>query len=107
MVAYQAETDLVRRCAPHYRRADDQARTLVQSMLANAGDIAVTGNELRVTFAPDRRARRAVHRNRRPRAARYAVAAPPPPHTSVSVNVWIIVCCCARTDLWKFRGYLR
>jgi hypothetical protein len=36
--------------APHYHRADDEARTLVQSMLANAGDIAVTATELRVTF---------------------------------------------------------
>ena len=52
MVAYQAETDLVRRIAPHYHRAVDEARTLVQSMLANAGDIAVTATELRVTFAP-------------------------------------------------------
>jgi transposase len=51
MVAYQAETDLVRRIRPHYRRADDEARTLVQSMLANSGDIAVTATELRVTFA--------------------------------------------------------
>ena len=32
MVAYQAETDLVRRIALHYHRADDEARTLVQSM---------------------------------------------------------------------------
>jgi hypothetical protein len=52
MVAYQAETDLVRRITPHYHRADDEARTLVQSMLANAGDIAVTATELCVTFAP-------------------------------------------------------
>jgi transposase len=52
MVAYQAETDLVRRIAPHYKRADDEARTLVQSMLADAADIAVTATELRVTFAP-------------------------------------------------------
>jgi hypothetical protein len=52
MVAYQAETDLVRQVGPHDRRADDEARTLVQSMLANAGDIAVTASELRITFAP-------------------------------------------------------
>jgi len=51
MVAYQVETDLVRRITPHYHRADDEARTLVQSVLANAGDIAVTATELRVTFA--------------------------------------------------------
>jgi transposase len=52
VVAYQTETDLVRRIAPHYRRADDEGRTLVQSMLANAADIAVTRDELRVTFVP-------------------------------------------------------
>jgi transposase len=52
MVAYQAETDLVRRLTPHYHRADDEARTLIHSALANAGDIAVTDTELRVTFAP-------------------------------------------------------
>ena len=52
MVAYQAETDLVRRITPRYHRADDEARTLVQSALANTGDIAVTATELRVTFAP-------------------------------------------------------
>ncbi|HEU4727468.1 MAG TPA: helix-turn-helix domain-containing protein [Kofleriaceae bacterium] len=52
MVAYQAETNLVRQIAPHYHRADDEARTLVQSMLANTGDIAVTATELRVTFVP-------------------------------------------------------
>jgi transposase len=52
MVAYQAESDLVRRISRHYRRADDEARTFVQSALANAGDIAVTATELRVTFAP-------------------------------------------------------
>jgi transposase len=52
MVAYQAETALVHRIAPHYRRADDEARTLVQSMLANTGDITATATELRVLFAP-------------------------------------------------------
>jgi transposase len=52
MLAFQAETDLVRRVTPHYRRADDEARTLIQSALANAGDIAVSATELRVTFSP-------------------------------------------------------
>jgi hypothetical protein len=52
MVAYQAESDLVRLISRHCRRADDEARRFVQSALANAGDIAVTATELRVTFAP-------------------------------------------------------
>jgi len=52
MVAYQAESDLVRRITPHYRRADDEGRTLVQAALAAAGDIQVTDTEIRVTLAP-------------------------------------------------------
>lgn len=41
----------MRRIGPHYRRADDEARTLVQSMLANTAGITVTATELRITFA--------------------------------------------------------
>ena len=52
MVAYQIESDLVRRVAPHYRRADDEGRTLVQSALADAGDIHVSDTEIRITLAP-------------------------------------------------------
>jgi len=52
MVAYQAESDLVRMVAPHYRRADDEGRTLVQSALADSADIEVTKHELRITLAP-------------------------------------------------------
>ena len=52
MVAYQAESDLVRLVAPHYRRAEQEGRSLIRSALANAGDIEVTEQELRVTFEP-------------------------------------------------------
>jgi len=54
MVAYQAESELVRAVAPHYRRADDEGRTLVQAALASAADIAVAADkrELRVILAP-------------------------------------------------------
>jgi len=54
MVAYQAESDLVRAVAPHYHRADDEGRTLVQSALASAADITVDAKkrELRVVLAP-------------------------------------------------------
>jgi hypothetical protein len=52
MVAYQAESDLVRTLAPHYRRVDDEGRTLIQSALNGAASIAVTKTELRVTLAP-------------------------------------------------------
>jgi transposase len=52
MVAYQAEGDLVRLVAPHYRRTDDEGRTLIQAALASTGDITVTGDELRVALEP-------------------------------------------------------
>lgn len=52
MVAYQAESDLVRLIQPHYRRADDEGRTLVQSILASAADLEVSSTELTVRVAP-------------------------------------------------------
>jgi transposase len=52
MVAYQAESDLLRAVTPHYSRADDEGRTLIQSALASDADLQVTENELRVTLAP-------------------------------------------------------
>lgn len=51
MVAYQIEGDLVRLVAPHYKRADQEGRTLVQAALASSADIEVTMDELRVTLA--------------------------------------------------------
>jgi len=52
MIAYQAESDIVRAISSHYQRADDEGRTLVQTALASAADLRVEGNELRVTLAP-------------------------------------------------------
>jgi len=52
MVAYQAESDLMHLVAPHYTRAADEGRTLVQSVLMSAADLHVTDDELRVTLAP-------------------------------------------------------
>ena len=52
IVAYQAESDLLRLVAPHYRRADEEGRTLIQSALASAADLEVTPSELQVTLAP-------------------------------------------------------
>ena len=51
MVAYQAESDLVRLVAPHYRRAEQEGRTLIQSALAAPADIEVTDSELRIFIA--------------------------------------------------------
>ena len=52
MVAYQAEGELVRLVGEHYRRAEDEGRTLVQTALASAADLIVTKTELRVVLAP-------------------------------------------------------
>ena len=52
MLAYQAESDLLRLVAPHYRRADQEGRTLLQSALASTADLQVADTELRVTLAP-------------------------------------------------------
>ena len=52
MVAYQAESDLARFVAPHYKRADQEGRTLIQSALASSADIDVIGTELRVRLEP-------------------------------------------------------
>jgi hypothetical protein len=52
MVAYQAESDLLRAVAPHYRRVEEEGRTLIQWALASAADLEVTATELRVTLAP-------------------------------------------------------
>jgi hypothetical protein len=60
MVAYQAESDLLRLVAPHYHRAADEGRTLIQSALASAADLQATKTELRVTLA----AQSSPHRTR-------------------------------------------
>ena len=52
MVAYQAESDLVNLVASQYKRVKDEGRTLIQSALADAADIEVTENELRIRLAP-------------------------------------------------------
>ena len=52
MVAYQAESDLLRLVGPHYRRVDEEGRTLIQAALASAADLQVTQRELRLTLAP-------------------------------------------------------
>ncbi len=52
MVAYQAESDLLRLLAPHYRRSEDEGRTLVQAVLASSGDLEVTETELHVVLQP-------------------------------------------------------
>ena len=48
MTAFQAESELVRLVGKHYRRAEDEGRTLVQAALASAADLIVTETELRI-----------------------------------------------------------
>jgi transposase len=52
MVAYQAEGDLLRLLSPHYRRTEQEGRTLIHSALAAGGDIKVTTTELLVALDP-------------------------------------------------------
>lgn len=52
MVAYQAESDLVRLVASHYRRMEDEGRTLIQTALASDADLEVADQELCVSIAP-------------------------------------------------------
>jgi transposase len=58
MIAYQAESDLFRVVAPHYKRADDEGRTLLHAVFASSADLEVTPTELRVTLAPQSSAHR-------------------------------------------------
>ena len=53
MVAYQIEGDLLRLVTQqHYKRQEDEGRTLVQNALSTAGDIEITDDELRVVLEP-------------------------------------------------------
>ena len=60
MVAYQAESGLLRLVTPYYPRANEEGRTLIQSALASPADLAVTQTELRVTLT----AQSSPHRTR-------------------------------------------
>lgn len=50
MVSYQAESDLLALVRPHYARADEEGRTLIQNALATSAELRVEGGELRVTL---------------------------------------------------------
>jgi len=52
MIAYQAETDLVRQVSPHYQRAEQEGRTLIQSALQTAADLEVSDTQLNIVLAP-------------------------------------------------------
>jgi transposase-like protein/helix-turn-helix protein len=52
MIAFQVESDLVELVRPHYKRVEDEGRTLIQSALQDAADIEPTDDQLRITLAP-------------------------------------------------------
>src|SRR6266581_3500753 len=52
MLAYQAESDLLNFLRPHYRRAEQEGRTLLHELLAATGDIHVTEDDLQISLAP-------------------------------------------------------
>jgi transposase len=52
LVAYQIESDLVNLLRPHYARAEDEGRTLIQTVLQSTAALEPTDRELRVTLSP-------------------------------------------------------
>ena len=52
LVAYQIESDLVNLIHPHYARAEDEGRTLIQTVLQSTATLEPTDQELRVTLSP-------------------------------------------------------
>jgi hypothetical protein len=52
MVAYQTESDLLALLRPHYKRAEQEGRTLLHELFAAAGDLRVSDTELHITLAP-------------------------------------------------------
>ena len=60
MVAYQSETALLDLLRPHYRRTEDEGRTLIATALQSAAELELRDGELRVTLA----AQSSPHRTR-------------------------------------------
>jgi transposase len=52
MLAYQIESDLMRLLAPHYKRTEEEGRTLVQTAIQSAAALDPRQGELHVTLAP-------------------------------------------------------
>lgn len=51
IIAYQCETTLLERLRPHYARADDEGRTLLQAAFQASASLEVTETELHITIA--------------------------------------------------------
>ena len=52
MASYNAESALARLLAPHYARAEDEARSLLREAFGAPGDLEVVGGELHVRLDP-------------------------------------------------------
>jgi hypothetical protein len=52
MAVYNAESALARLLAPHYPRADDEARALLREAFTLTGDIHLAGGALHVRLDP-------------------------------------------------------
>ena len=52
MATYNAESALARLLAPHYPRADDEARSLLREIFRAPADLQIKGDELHVTINP-------------------------------------------------------
>src|SRR5664279_2598230 len=52
MAAYNSESTLARMIAPHYRRAQDEARALIREAMTLSGDTRIDGDTLHVTLDP-------------------------------------------------------
>jgi len=52
LVAYQIESDLVNLIRPHYARAEEEGRTLIQTALQSSATLEPTDQQLRVTLSP-------------------------------------------------------
>ena len=52
MIAYQAETDLVRQVSSHYQRAEQEGRTLIHSAFQAAANIEVSDTLLNIVLVP-------------------------------------------------------
>lgn len=52
LATYNAESALARLLAPHYARADDEARTLLHEIFRSPADLQIIGTELHVTINP-------------------------------------------------------
>jgi DNA-binding CsgD family transcriptional regulator len=52
MAAYNIESDLLQLIRPHYKRAEDEGRTFIQTALQDAADLEPSSEELHIHLAP-------------------------------------------------------